>query len=63
MPCIDFTLFILKRLLFLHLVGQVKAVRFLQQYENGKGDYTKDREKIISEMNMESFWKNMEMEH
>jgi len=27
-----------------------------------KGDYTKERAKIISEMNMKSFWKDMEME-
>lgn len=43
-------------------LGPVKAVKFLQQYETGKGDYTKERAKIISEMNMESFWKDMEME-
>lgn len=43
-------------------LGPVKAIRFLQQYDTGKGDYTKERDKLIEEMTMESFWKDMEME-
>jgi hypothetical protein len=44
-------------------LGPVNAIRFLQQYETGKGDYTKERDKITTGMTMESFWKNMEMEN
>ena len=34
-------------------LGVVGAVRFLQLFERGKGDYTKDREKFLGDKSVE----------
>jgi len=31
----------------LHELGPVGMIRFLQQYETGQGDYTRDRHKLL----------------
>lgn len=41
-------------------LGPVGAVRFFQQFDMGKGDYTKEREHLLAGMTVESIWKEMD---
>jgi hypothetical protein len=34
-------------------LGPVGMIRFIQQFELGKGDYTKEREKLLKEKDIE----------
>ena len=40
-------------------LGIVGMIRFLQQSETGYGDYTKDREKLLSHTNIEDIYNDM----
>jgi hypothetical protein len=40
-------------------LGWVGMVRFLQQFERGKGDYTKNREKWLREATLQSILKEI----
>jgi hypothetical protein len=35
-------------------LGWVNAVRFIQQYERGRGDYTREREQILPDWDAET---------
>ena len=35
------------------VLGPVGAIRFIQQFEKGKGDYTKERSKILKKTTFE----------
>jgi hypothetical protein len=35
-------------------LGWANAVRFLQQYERGQGDYTRERDQILPDWNAET---------
>ena len=39
-------------------LGWVNAVRFLQQYEAGHGDYTKERDEILPDWDAETLVRN-----
>lgn len=48
----------LRRKGFLALVdalGYVNAIRFLQQYDPGQGDYTKERQQWLEQLNLDDF--------
>ncbi|CAC5340450.1 MULTISPECIES: hypothetical protein [Planktothrix] len=41
-------------------LGQINAIRFLQQVGWGNGDYTKQRENRLSEVTREEFWQDIQ---
>jgi hypothetical protein len=41
-------------------LGWVNAVRFLQQYEAGAGDYTKEREQLLPDWDAERLMREVE---
>ena len=41
-------------------LGWVNAVRFIQQYEVGRGDYTREREQILPNWDIETLVRNAE---
>lgn len=41
-------------------LGPVGMVRFLQQFEKGRGDYTSEREKLIGKLELPSIVKEIE---
>ena len=40
-------------------LGQVATLRFLQEFNWGRGDYTKDRETLLKQVTRESFWQDL----
>jgi hypothetical protein len=44
-------------------LGPVGMVRFLQQFERGKGDYTKNRNKWLSGATLQSILKEIRRKH
>jgi hypothetical protein len=40
------------------VLGWVNAVRFLQQYETGHGDYTRERDEILPDWDAETLVRN-----
>jgi hypothetical protein len=44
-------------------LGPVGMVRFLQQFERGEGDYTKNREKWLKGMSLQSVLKEIKRKH
>lgn len=40
-------------------LGPVKMVRFLQQFEKGAGDYTKNRDKWLNGISLQSILKEL----
>jgi hypothetical protein len=40
-------------------LGQVKAIRFLQQLGWGSGDYTQERKERLDYVTRENFWQNL----
>ncbi|MCK4224864.1 MAG: hypothetical protein KAX39_06765 [candidate division Zixibacteria bacterium] len=44
-------------------LGPVGMVRFLQQFDRGAGDYTKNREKWLRGINLQSILKEMKRKH
>jgi hypothetical protein len=44
-------------------LGPVGMVRFLQQFERGEGDYTKNREKWLKGMSLQSDLKEIKRKH
>ena len=43
-------------------LGPIGMVRFLQQFDTGKGDYTKEREQWLGEMTIDDILKGKEKE-
>jgi len=43
-------------------LGPVDMVRFLQQFDTGRGDYTKERDQWLGEMNIVDIVKGIEKE-
>jgi hypothetical protein len=43
-------------------LGPVDMVRFLQQFDTGRGDYTKERDKWLSGMSIDDIMKGIEEE-
>lgn len=43
-------------------LGPIGMVRFLQQFDTGKGDYTKEREQWLGEMTIDDILKGIEKE-
>lgn len=41
-------------------LGQVDAIRFLQQFGWGHGDYTKEREESLAQVTREEFWQYLQ---
>jgi len=41
-------------------LGQVDAIRFLQQFGWGRGDYTKEREATLAQVTREEFWQDIQ---
>ena len=41
-------------------LGQINAIRFLQQVGWGNGDYTKQRENRLREVTREEFWQDIQ---
>ena len=41
-------------------LGQVDAIRFLQQFGWGCGDYTKEREESLAQVTREEFWQDIQ---
>jgi len=41
-------------------LGQIGMLRFLQQFEVGRGDYTKEREQWLSKMSIQDIAKGIE---
>jgi hypothetical protein len=37
-------------------LGYVDAVRFIKQFDNGEGDYTKDRNRWLSDLTLDNIW-------
>ncbi len=44
-------------------LGPVGMVRFLQQFERGQGDYTKNREKWLKGISLQSILKETKRKH
>ncbi len=44
-------------------LGPVDMVRFLQQFEKGSGDYTKNREKWLRGISLQSILKEIKRKH
>jgi len=44
-------------------LGPVGMVRFLQQFERGTGDYTKNREKWLKGISLQSILKEIKRKH
>jgi len=44
-------------------LGPVGMVRFLQQFQGGKGDYTKNREKWLKGISLQSILKEIKGKH
>ena len=40
-------------------LGPVGTIRFLSYFENGKGDYTKDRKKWLGKLNIQDITKEI----
>jgi hypothetical protein len=40
-------------------LGYVDAVRFIKQFDNGEGDYTKDRDRWLGDRTLESIWNDL----
>ncbi|WP_409333521.1 hypothetical protein [Cuspidothrix issatschenkoi] len=40
-------------------LGQVDAIRFLQQAGWGSGDYTKERKETLNKVTREEFWEDL----
>lgn len=43
----------------LRTLGPAGAIRFLQQYETGRGNYTRDRHKFLPKMSIEEIGKQI----
>ncbi|MBW4670641.1 MAG: hypothetical protein KME60_25280 [Cyanomargarita calcarea GSE-NOS-MK-12-04C] len=41
-------------------LGQVDAIRFLQQAGWGSGDYTQERKETLDKVTKEEFWKDLQ---
>jgi hypothetical protein len=37
-------------------LGYVDAVRFIKQFDNGEGDYTKDRDRWLGDRTLDNIW-------
>ncbi|MGF1577121.1 MAG: hypothetical protein ACFCU9_14520 [Cyanophyceae cyanobacterium] len=44
-------------------LGYVGMVRFLQQFETGKGDYTKERQQWLSDVTLEDITQAIQLQH
>ncbi|MFQ3612098.1 MAG: hypothetical protein SNJ68_00105 [Cyanobacteriota bacterium] len=44
-------------------LGYVGMVRFLQQFETGKGDYTKERQQWLSDVTLEDITQAIQSQH
>lgn len=44
-------------------LGYVGMVRFLQQFETGKGDYTKERQQWLSDVTLEDMTHTIQSHH
>ena len=40
-------------------LGAVDATRFIHLYDNGHGDYTKERHEMFKEMSVDDIWEDM----
>ena len=41
-------------------LGQVDAIRFLQQVGWGRGDYTQERREVVDFVSREEFWQDLQ---
>ncbi|CDM92375.1 MAG: hypothetical protein P5702_13375 [Limnospira sp. PMC 1291.21] len=41
-------------------LGQINAIRFLQQVGWGHGDYTKERENLLKSVTRDEFWQDIQ---
>jgi hypothetical protein len=37
-------------------LGYVDAVRFIKQFDNGEGNYTKDRDQWLGDLTLDNIW-------
>ena len=44
-------------------LGPGGALQFIQQYEKGKGDYTRERKRFLAGKKMDEMWKEMQTSH
>jgi len=44
----------------INALGPVDMARFLQQFENGKGDYTRDRKQWLEDLTVDQVLKEIE---
>jgi hypothetical protein len=40
-------------------LGYVDAVRFIKQFDNGEGNYTKDRDRWLGDRTLEAIWADL----
>jgi hypothetical protein len=40
-------------------LGYADAIRFIRQFDNGSGDYTKERHQWLDKLTLEDFWADM----
>jgi hypothetical protein len=41
-------------------LGYADAIRFIRQYDNGSGDYTKERHQWLDQLTLEDIWADIQ---
>ena len=41
-------------------LGYVEAIRFLKLFDNGSGDYTKERHQWLAQMSLDEIWTDIQ---
>jgi hypothetical protein len=41
-------------------LGYADAIRFIRQFDNGSGDYTKERHQWLDKLTLEDFWADIQ---
>lgn len=44
-------------------LGPIDAVRFIQQYNKGHGDYTKERQELFNDLTVDEIFKQVQDEN
>lgn len=42
------------------VLGYADAIRFIRQYDNGSGDYTKERHQWLDQLTLEDIWADIQ---
>lgn len=43
-------------------LGYVDAIRFLKQFDNGQGDYTKERRQWLDHLSLDKIWMDIQQQ-